>query len=92
MKINIVNILKISIIVLIILWVGLLTFDYIKAQNNQKPLICLSEKNIELSAGSYYVCNSFGYKYYEYKAKNGESGYGFGAIFVKNDIEKKLGV
>ena len=48
MKINVINILKIAIIVLVVLWIGLLTFDYFKAQNNQKPLICLSEKNIEL--------------------------------------------
>lgn len=44
MKINVINILKIAIIVLVVLWIGLLTFDYFKAQNNQKPLICLSEK------------------------------------------------
>ena len=62
MKINVINILKIAIIVLVVLWIGLLTFDYFKAQNNQKPLICLSEKNLELSDGTYYACNSFGYK------------------------------
>ena len=49
MKINVINILKIAIIVLVVLWIGLLTFDYFKAQNNQKPLICLSEKNINNS-------------------------------------------
>ena len=30
MKINVINILKIAIIVLVVLWIGLLTFDYFK--------------------------------------------------------------
>lgn len=92
MKKSIINILKIILIVLVALWVGVFTFDYFRAQNNQKPLACLSEQTINLSEGDYYVCKGLGYKYYEYKANNGESSYGFGAIFLKNALEKKLGV
>lgn len=92
MKKSIINILKIILIVLVALWVGVFTLDYFRAQNNQKPLVCLSEQTTNLSEGDYYVCNGLGYKYYEYKANNGESSYGFGAIFLKNALEKKLGV
>ena len=65
MKKSIINILKIILIVLVALWLGVFTFDYFRAQNNQKPLVCLSEQTINLSEGDYYVCKGLGYKYYE---------------------------
>ncbi len=92
MKETIITIIKICIIILIVAWMVLFVYDYFRATNNTKPVVCLSETTITLDSGKYYKCTSFGYKYYEYTANDGNSSFGFGAAFIKNDLEKDLGV
>ena len=71
--------------------------DYFRAQNGEKPLVCLNEQTVvsdgtKVEAGAtYYSCTSFGYKYYTY-TKSGESKTGFGPSFIKNEAEKELGI
>lgn len=90
MKNNTLTIVKATIIILIVLWMILFVVDYFRARQELKPLICLNEKTVELTNGSYYQCISFGYKYYVYQ-KDGEKLVGLGASFVKTDIEKEIG-
>lgn len=92
LKKTIIFILKIVIIVVIVAWIALFVFDYFRATNGTKPTICLKEETIEVENGTYYRCTSFGYKYYEYVDIDQNTSYGFGAAFIKNDLEKELGV
>jgi len=89
MKKKIVTCLKIVFIILIIAWMILFVKDYFQARNGIKPTICLSEKTITKDNNTYYRCVSLGYKYYEYK-ESSQTTYGFGAAFLKNEIEKKI--
>ncbi len=97
MKKVIFTIIKIFILIVIVAWMGLFVTDYFRAQNGEKPLVCLNERTVvsdgtKVEAGAtYYSCTSFGYKYYTY-TKSGESKTGFGPAFIKNDAEKELGI
>lgn len=97
MKKVIFTIIKIVILIVIVAWMGLFVTDYFRAQNGEKPLVCLNERTVvsdgtKVEAGAtYYSCTSFGYKYYTY-TKSGESKTGFGPAFIKNDAEKELGI
>ncbi len=88
MKSKIVTILKIIFLIVLILWMIMFVTDYFRARDGQKPNICLNETTKTNAKGTYYSCVSFGYKYYEYKEVTGQTTYGFGAAFIKNDIEK----
>ena len=97
MKKVIFTIIKIFILIVIVAWMCLFVTDYFRAQNGEKPLVCLNERTVvsdgtKVEAGAtYYSCTSFGYKYYTY-TKSGESKTGFGPAFIKNDAEKELGI
>lgn len=91
MKRTVWTIIKIAIIVLIALWMIFFVVDYFRARGGKKPLICLKEERIPTNNDTtYYRCTSFGYKYYEYTEKD-KTTYGFGAFFLKDDIEKEIG-
>ncbi len=91
MKKSIWTIVKIIIIALIAIWMLFFVIDYFRAKSGKKPMICLKEETIPTNNNSsYYRCTSFGYKYYEYAEKD-KTTYGFGAFFLKNDIEKEIG-
>ena len=88
MKSKIITILKVLVLVVIIAWMVLFVVDYFRARGGEKPLVCLSESTKTNSKGTYYQCISFGYKYFEYDANDGNPGFGFGAAFIKNEIER----
>ena len=92
MKEKVLFVLKILVLVIVIGWMALFVTDYFRAKAGSKPMICFSEVNKTTADGTFYKCNSVGYKYYEYIDKTrGQSTYGFGAIFIKSDIEKEIG-
>ncbi len=91
MKDKIFTILKVLIIVLLVGWMVLFVVDYFRAKSGEKPFVCLKENTKTKGAESYYECISFGYKYFEYNGGGTTApGYGFSAIFVKNEFEKKM--
>ena len=91
------TIIKVLILLIVVVWMVMFVTDYFRAQNGEKPLVCLSEQTVvsdgtKVEAGAtYYSCTSFGYKYYTY-TKSGESKTGFGPSFIKNEAEKELGI
>jgi len=88
MKKNLLMIIKVVFLVLLVSWMIIFVTDYFRASDGKKPLVCFSEETKTNSNGEYYRCISFGYKYFEYKENTGKVTYGFGAAFLKNDIEK----
>ena len=88
MKSKIITILKVLVLVVIIAWMVLFVVDYFRARGGEKPLVCLSESTKTNSKGTYYQCVSLGYKYFEYDGSDRLPGYGFGAAFIKNEIER----
>ncbi len=88
MKSKIITVLKVLVLVVIIAWMVLFVVDYFRARGGNKPLVCLSETTKTNSKGTYYQCVSFGYKYFEYDGTAATPGYGFGAAFIKTEIEK----
>ena len=91
MKNKIWTIVKILIVTIVAIWMIFFVVDYFRARDGKKPMICLKEENIPTNNNTtYYRCTSFGYKYYEY-TEQGKTTYGFGAFFLKNDIEKEIG-
>ncbi len=92
MKKKIFFILKILVIVIVVAWMGLFVTDYFRAKNGGKPMVCFNEVNKNTENGTFYRCISLGYKYYEYVDNvKGQATYGFGAVFIKSDIEKEIG-
>jgi len=92
MKEKIIFGLKIVVILLVVCWMVLFVTDYFRVKGGSKPFICFSETNKKTINGTFYRCNSLGYKYYEYKDEvKGQTTYGFSAIFVKSDVEKEVG-
>lgn len=91
------TIIKVLVLLIIVVWMVMFVTDYFRAQNGEKPLVCLNEQTVvsdgtKVEAGAtYYSCTSFGYKYYTY-TKSGESKTGFGPAFIKNEAEKELGI
>lgn len=83
-------ILKIVFLFIIVAWVFLVLIDYTRAKKATKPLICFKETTTKVDNGNYYVCTSFGYKYYEYQKEDNTKDYGFSIIFVKNPIEERI--
>lgn len=88
MKKNLLTVVKIIFIILLVLWMVVFVSDYFRASKGNKPFVCFSEETKTNSTGEYYKCISFGYKYFEYKETSGKVTYGFGAAFLKNEIEK----
>ena len=84
-------VVKAIFIVLLVTWMVFFVIDYFRAKDGVKPVICLSEETQTLEGGTYYRCNSLGYKYYEYQESD-QTTYGFGAMFYKSKIEKEIGV
>lgn len=91
------TIIKVLVLLIVLVWMAIFVTDYFRAQNGEKPLVCLSEQTVvsdgtKVEAGAtYYSCTSFGYKYYTYTT-SGESKTGFGPAFIKNEAEKELGI
>lgn len=83
-------ILKTVVIILVVLWMGLFIYDYFNAKNAVKPIICLSEKNIQKDDATYYTCTSFGYKYSEYTDSN-KKVFGINAFFLTSQADKEIG-
>ena len=86
---NISKIIKIAIISILALWMLIFIVDSFRARGEKHPLICISETSKDYNGNKYYSCTSLGYKYYEYQ-ESGRKTFGFGAAFLKNDIEKKI--
>ena len=84
----VINILKVSIIVILVSWMTLFVIDYFRAKGNTKPLVCLKDNTKTNANGTYYECISFGYKYFEYNGSDRAPSYGFGPMFIKNEFEK----
>ena len=78
-------------LVLLVTWMVFFVMDYFRAKDGVKPVICFSEETQTLKNGTYYKCNSLGYKYYEYQQSD-KTTYGFEAMFYKSKIEKEIGV
>ena len=88
MKSKVWTAVKVIFLTLLVLWMVLFVVEYFRARGRNKPLICLKEETKTNSNGTLYECISLGYKYFEVKEPNGEEKYGFGAAFIKSDIEK----
>lgn len=85
------NLFKIIIAIIFVGWVSLILFDFFRARNMVKPLICLSESTEEYLGGTYYQCTSLGYVYFVYTKKDDTKDYGFRAIFSKDPVKAQYG-
>lgn len=86
---NVRKIIKIVVISILAIWMLIFIIDYFRARNEKHPLICIKETRKDYNGNAYYSCTSLGYKYYEYQ-ESARKTFGFGAAFIKNDIEKKI--
>ena len=86
---NVKKIIKIVIIAILAIWMLIFVIDYFRARGEKHPLICISEKRKTVEGNEFYSCTSLGYKYYEYQ-ENGRKTFGFGAAFLKSEVEKKI--
>ena len=68
----------VAISVLAIIWLT----DFIKIQNDKKPVFCLAEKTHEFEDGTVDECVGLGYKIYNYKRES-ISAHQFGPLFIK---------
>ena len=64
--------------VLAIVWVT----DFIKVQNDKKPVFCLVEKTHKFKDGTVDECVGLGYKIYDYNRESIDA-HQFGPLFIK---------
>lgn len=60
------KIINIVLWVVVLAWMAICITDYIKVQNEEKPIFCLNKETVKYDDGNVYVCNGLGYKVYNY--------------------------
>ncbi|MDR0979376.1 MAG: hypothetical protein LBL91_05610 [Lachnospiraceae bacterium] len=78
------KVISIIITVILALWALLLIFDFIRAVNQNPPLIKLSEKTYQYQDGYAKEYVSLGYKYFEAQS-NGTLKFGFAPLWKSID-------
>lgn len=68
--------------ILIMIWVGLIGFDYFRAGERKAPLIVVKKSEINYSDGPVTIYYSLGYKYIDYR-RTTKNGYEFGGFWLK---------
>ena len=81
MKKQILTVLKVLVLILIVVWVATVLFDYFKAKNNENPKFCLREETHVYADGTTYECLGLGYKIYRYERSF--RAVEFGPFFIK---------
>lgn len=72
----------------IVFWVGIIVLaaiwltDFIKVQNEEKPIFCLVEKTHEFDDGTVDECVGLGYKVYEYNRESLSNARQFSPFFI----------
>lgn len=72
----------------IVFWVGLTVLaviwltDFIKVQNEEKPVFCLVQKTHEFEDGTVDECIGLGYKIYEYNRDSISNARQFSPFFI----------
>ena len=82
MKKVLVNILKILIILLVIMWICILFLDYFNTHQGKEPKFCIKEETKVYDDGTVYICTGLGYKLYKYDRKS-ISAFEFGPFFLQ---------
>ena len=68
----------VGITVLAIIWIT----DFVKVQNEEKPVFCLVQKTHEFDDGTVEECVGLGYKIYEYNRESLSNARQFSPFFV----------
>ncbi len=82
MKRTIGLIFKVILVTLVVLWISLITIEYIRFQNDEPMLIKISEKTLSYDDGHVYVYYGLGYKAISYE-RNSIYAKQFGHMFIK---------
>lgn len=81
MKKQVMTVLKVIVLILLVLWIFVVVFDYFKAKNNQNPVFCLARETHVYSDGKTTECLGLGYKIYQYNRSF--NAVEFGPFFIK---------
>lgn len=57
---------KVLLLVAIFSWIVMVFTDYFRVRQDKDPMFCLSEKTIDYSDGSNFICSGAGYKVIRY--------------------------
>lgn len=72
----------------VVFWVGIIVLaaiwitDFVKIQNEEKPMFCLVQKTHEFEDGTVDECIGLGYKIYEYNRESLNNARQFSPFFV----------
>ena len=83
MKVKLGDIIKLTILAAIIVWIICFIIDYARVRQIKKPLFCLSSHVTEYEDGTTYSCTGFGYKAYLYNRVSVPVQVQFGPFFIK---------
>lgn len=79
--------LKYFIFFMIIAWMLMVIYDFIRTKNSQEPIFCISNTVVEEDDGNIYICNGLGYKYYNY-VKSSYTLKKFEPFWIKSETEE----
>lgn len=82
MKNKLIFILKITILVVLFIWIVIVFTDYFRVRFNKQPIFCISKETIDYEDGSSFICKGLGYKSIRYN-RTCMSATEFGPFFIK---------
>ena len=59
-------ILKITILVVLFIWIVMVFTDYFRVRNSKDPIFCVSKNTKTYADGTNYICSGVGYKAIRY--------------------------
>ena len=78
-----IDIIKVVVLSVIIIWLLCFIIDYARARQNKWPLFCINEKVMKYDDGTVKSCTGLGYKMYRYERKSIPISVQFGPFFIK---------
>ena len=72
--------------IILLVWVGLLAYDYYRSTKNEPPLIIIKEETHNCKGGQVLEYTSLGYKYIKYNCSS-RVGFMFGGFWITVDEE-----
>lgn len=82
MKKKVIFITKITILVVLFVWIVIVFTDYFRVRFNKDPMFCLSRETIDYADGSNFICHGLGYKTIRYN-RTCMSASEFGPFLIK---------
>ena len=73
---------NIVITLVVIIWAGILLYDYFQVSNEKEPKFCIEKSLVKYDDGVTKICKGIGYKIYKYERES-FSGLDFGPFWIK---------